>query len=89
MNNFDPRTCKSYANYKDNPLMQEYMKEAGWNKKGTILSETDTNKAPTDYGKTNPQEDLAEAAMLYLYEPDTLKNRSPARYNFLKKLYGD
>jgi len=89
MNNFDPRTCKSYTNYRKNPLMKEYMKVAGWNVTGTTLTETATDKAPTNYGKTNPKEDLAEATMLYLYEPETLKSRSPKRYKFIKELFED
>ncbi len=87
MNNFDPRTCSTYKNELKNPLMQEYQKISGWDKTGTTLTETQKDKAPTDYAKTNPSEDLSEATMLYLYEPKTLKSQSPKRYEFLKKLF--
>ncbi len=86
-NGFDPRDCKSYDNWKDNPLMQEWAKAAGWNSALTTL--TDDTKAPTDYAKKNPKEDLSESVMLYLYEPDTLKTKSPERYEFIQKLFGD
>jgi hypothetical protein len=86
-NNFDPRDCKSYDNWKDNPLMQEWAKAAGWNP--DLKGLKDPSKAPTNYAKTNPKEDLSESVMLYLYEPDTLKTKSPERYEFVQKLFGD
>lgn len=86
-NGFDPRDCKSYDNWKDNPLMREWAKAAGWNKLLTGLK--DPSKAPTNYAKTNPKEDLSESVMLYLYEPDTLKTKSPERHEFIQKLFGD
>ena len=84
---FDPRDCKEYPNPDDNPLMQEFKKAAGWNEAGDTLVETNDDKAPTDYAKTNPDEDFAESAMLYQYDPDKLKQQSPARYEFMKKLF--
>ncbi len=87
MNKYDPRTCKSYSSITENPLMKEFMNAAGWSKKGTILK--DKSSAPTNYAKTSPEEDLAESSMLFLYNSDALKKKSPARYKFLKKLFGD
>jgi hypothetical protein len=89
LDNFDPRTCTSYENSSDNPLMKEFHKAAGWDPTGTTLTETDDDKAPTDYAKTNDEEDLSESMMLYLYDPDKLKDASPARYEFCKKLLSD
>jgi hypothetical protein len=87
-NEFDPRTCKAYKNYKKNPLMKKFMKAAGWNKTGSKLKETAKNKAPSDYAKTtNPNEDMSESVMFYLYEPDKLKNASPERYKVIDDLF--
>lgn len=84
---FDPRTCKKYTSFKKNPLMKEFMKAAGWDKNGKTLKEQKGNKAPTGYAKTNPEEDMSESVMLYLYEPEKLKKASPARYKVIKKLF--
>lgn len=42
------------------------------------------NEVPTDYSNTNPQEDLCESTMLYLYDPQRLKASSQARYDFVR-----
>ena len=42
------------------------------------------NSPPTDYGLTNPMEDLSESVMMYVYNPDQLKNSSPLRYEFIR-----
>lgn len=89
LNRFDPRDCKAYDTPDDNPLMKEFRKSAGWDSTGTTLAETAGNKAPTDYAKTNSQEDLSESMMLYMYDPEKLKKASPERYEFCKKLMGD
>lgn len=89
LNKFDPRTCTSYASNGDNPLIQEWRKATGWDASGTNLTETDSDKAPSEYAKTNSQEDMSESAMFYLYDPERLKKASPERYNFMKSLFGD
>ena len=67
--------------------MKEFKEASGWNEAGDTLVETDEDKAPTDYAKTNADEDFAESAMLYQYDPDKLKSESPARYEFMQKLF--
>jgi hypothetical protein len=89
LNKFDPRTCKTYDDENDNPVMKEFRKSTGWDATGTTLTPTDTDKAPTDYAKTNSQEDLSESMMLYMYDPEKLKKESPARYEFCKTMLGD
>lgn len=42
------------------------------------------NNVPTDYSGTNPQEDLCESTMLYLYDPQRLKASSQSRYDFVR-----
>jgi hypothetical protein len=44
----------------------------------------DGNKAPTNYGKTNPLEDMCESVKMYVYDPQHLKDSSPLRYNFIR-----
>jgi hypothetical protein len=88
-NRFDPRTCKQYDEKSDNPLMKEWSKAAGWSKDGSKVKKTAKDKPPTDYAATNPSEDLSESVMLYMYNPDKLKKKSPKRYAFVKDLMGD
>ena len=54
-----------------------------------MTSLKDESKAPTDYARKNPKEDMSESVMLYLYEPDSLKKKSPERHAFVQKLFGD
>jgi len=51
--------------------------------KWTLYSNPPEN-APTDYAKTDPLEDMCDSAMLYMYDPQKLKNESPGRYEFLR-----
>jgi hypothetical protein len=45
--------------------------------------------APTNYATTNPLEDMCDSAMLYMYDPQKLKNESPGRYDFFRdQLFG-
>jgi len=47
------------------------------------------NNPPTNYGNTNPLEDMSESVMLYMYEPQKLKDSSIQRYNFIRDhIYG-
>jgi hypothetical protein len=56
-----------------------YGKQLGWKLYGAP-----GNVPPTDYGKTNPLEDMSESAMTYVYDPQKLKDSSPQRYNFIR-----
>jgi hypothetical protein len=85
-NGFDPRTCKKYDSWKDNPLMKEWGKAADWDP--TLTSLVDASGAPTNYAKTNPKEDLSESVMLYLYDAKRLEKASPARHKFVAALFG-
>ena len=72
----------------DSAILQKYMDSTGggWlmsNNRWYFLGEND-NQPPTDYGRTNPKEDLCESAMMYMYDPQNLKNKSAARYNFIR-----
>ena len=82
----DPRTCKTYESYFDNPLIKGYMDAVGWID-GSTLVEKPGNTRPTTYSGTSPIEDISEAFSLYLYFPEVLKAKSPARYEFLDSLY--
>ncbi len=54
-------------------------KGGGWKLLGD-----ENNKSPTNYGKTNPLEDMCESVMMYVYDPQRLKDSSPLRYNFIR-----
>lgn len=43
----------------------------------------------TEYGKTNPAEDLAEAVRYYVYSPEFLKAKCPLRYGIIKRMMTD
>jgi len=42
------------------------------------------NNPPTDYGKTDPAEDMSESVMMYVYDPQKLKSSSALRYTYIK-----
>jgi hypothetical protein len=42
------------------------------------------NKPPTQYGITNPMEDMSESTAMYVYDPARLKASSMKRYNFIR-----
>lgn len=52
----------------------------GWNSFGD-----EGNRSPTNYGHTDPLEDMSESVMIYVYDPQRLKESSPLRYNFIKE----
>ena len=56
----------------------------GWPFQAWKLFGTPDNTSPTNYGGTNPLEDMSEAVMTYVYEPQKLLGSSPQRYNFIR-----
>jgi hypothetical protein len=44
----------------------------------------ENEKSPTNYGQSNPCEDMSESVMMYVYDPEKLKISSPLRYNFIR-----
>ncbi len=55
-----------------------------WEDEDTPSGKTGAEKPITEYGKTNAGEDLAETAMFYFEDPETLKKKAPERHKFLK-----
>jgi hypothetical protein len=51
---------------------------------GWDLTGAPGNNPPTDYGKTDPTEDMSESAKMYVYDPQKLQASSPQRYNFIR-----
>ena len=43
----------------------------------------------TEYAKTNPSEDLAEAVRYYVYDPEHLKEKCPVRYKIVEQMMAD
>ena len=76
----------------------EWKSFAGWEGREDPLSEKpesspsnmsnyvfkNRNCLTSQYGKENPFEDLAESAIAYRYNPNTLKKVCPRKYNYLK-----
>jgi len=85
-NEFDPRTCKSYKNWRDNPFMKDWGKASGWQDNLEEMKDGAT-ASPTSYGNTSPREDFSESMMLYLYDPAKLKEKSAERYVFIDNLF--
>ena len=58
----------------------------GWNWDGRRWRYTNdsSNQPPTNYGLTDPLEDMAESVMMYVYDPERLKNSSYERYYFIR-----
>ena len=58
----------------------------GWNWDGRRWRYTNdsSNQPPTRYGLTDPDEDMAESVMMYVYDPERLKNSSYERYYFIR-----
>jgi hypothetical protein len=47
------------------------------------------NMPPTQYGLTNPLDDMADSTMMYVNDPQRLKYSSQKRYDFIKdKVFG-
>lgn len=54
-----------------------------------LLGSTGGNTPPTNYGLKNPKEDMCDSVMMYVYEPQKLKDSSMQRYNFIRdQIYG-
>ena len=45
---------------------------------------TSSQQPPTNYGKTNPMEDMCESVRMYMYDSQKLKDSSPLRYAFIR-----
>lgn len=58
----------------------------GWNWDGRRWRYTNdsSNQPPTNYGLTDPFEDMADSVMMYVYDPERLKNSSFERYYFIR-----
>ena len=91
-----------YTYPSDNPLVQDFITDSktpgirdGWGWDATKRKWTfyqppgSTSKPPTNYGYTNPMEDLCESVKMYVYNPQLLQNSSPQRYTYIRyKIYG-
>jgi hypothetical protein len=56
---------------------------------GWRICDAPGNLPPTDYGTTDPLEDMSESVMMYVYDPQKLQASSMARYNFIRdQIYG-
>jgi hypothetical protein len=80
----------------DNPLMKTYVVVSGkgsdgwtYKNKQWVYLDVSGNNPPTDYGKTNPMEDMSESVKMYVYDPKLLQTSSPDRYTYIRdNLFG-
>lgn len=62
----------------------EWLNISGWVQIGENWKSTKDDELVSKYGATNPAEDFAEAFSGYRYDPETLKRRSPEKYEYMK-----
>jgi hypothetical protein len=66
----------------------DFLGNNGWmwygNTHGWRYTNDPGSQPATNYGGTNPLEDMAEAVMMYVYDPERLKNSSWQRYHFIR-----
>lgn len=55
-----------------------------WDGQGWRYTNDSSNQPPTNYGLTDPCEDMADSVMMYVYDPERLKNSSYERYYFIR-----
>jgi hypothetical protein len=74
-----------------NPLVKDYIDVSGpglngwyYSNSRWIYSPVNGNNPPTNYGMTNPMEDMSESAKMYVYDPAKLLQSSPQRYAYLR-----
>ena len=67
-------------------LKAEWVKVGGWYQEGDQWYTTKTTEFVTAYAHDhNPNEDMAESAAYFMLDPEALKSRAPAKYEFLEK----
>ena len=83
---------RSYTNAYHDTLVTKWMNEFKWEyswKNRVATYKGDKRNLVTEYAETNPKDDMAESAMFYVLAPKVLKEKSLARYNWLKtNLFG-
>jgi hypothetical protein len=55
-----------------------------WSQGRWYYTNESENQPPTSYGLTDPTEDMAESVMMFVYDPERLKNSSYERYYFIR-----
>jgi hypothetical protein len=74
----------------DKPKVAGWAQQFGWSVDGSggwTCSQKDA--CVTDYASSvNPEEDMAESVMMYLYWPNQLKAVSQAKYDFIRSQLG-
>lgn len=78
-----------YQDLLDKPYMRDWATQFGWSSSGGKWSVKDKATCVTDYaGDVDPEEDIAESVMMYVYWPNKLKHVNLAKYNFIKNTIG-
>jgi len=90
-----------YQNPYTNSLLTDYIAVSetpglrdGWDwdaksRKWILYHVNGSELPPTNYGMTNPLEDMSESVKMYVYDPKKLLSSSPQRYTYIRdKIYG-
>jgi hypothetical protein len=74
-----------YAYYFSDTLKKEWEKIGGWSLNGNVWSTTKSTEFVTAYAhEHNPDEDMAETVATYVLDPELLRSRSSAKYEFVR-----
>lgn len=68
----------------DNEPMKSWNEITGWEMGVSGWKNNDLESSPTEYGKTNPVEDMAESVLYYVYHNEKLREASSDRYDYIK-----
>ena len=83
------KTHMLWANVFSDELKAEWIKIGGWYQEDPQSDEwftTKTTEFVSAYAhNNNPNEDMAESCAFYITDPEKLKSRSPAKYEFLEE----
>jgi len=80
-----------------NPLLRDFINVSGTGSDGWTYTYTggwnyqpvNGNNPPTNYGTTNPLEDMSESVKMYVYDPQLLRSSSFNRYVYIRdKIFG-
>ena len=69
----------------DDQLKQDWIELGGWKQEGDDWYTTKQTEFVSAYAHgNNPNEDMAESISYYIVNPDKLRSRSPAKYQFIQ-----
>jgi hypothetical protein len=78
-----------YQDLVDKPFIRDWATQFGWSSSGGTWTVQDKSTCVTNYSSmVNPEEDLAESVMMYVYWPNRLKAVNQEKFDFIKNTIG-